>query len=177
VADFTSQKLDGYQTTALPATVASSGRLVVNNGATFRMNGEIKNLGSVEMSEANAELGKLSNLSETAVMSFSDMRSLAAGAIENLGTFTLTGSSMTLSGQYEYWPHGYTSVGNTEIRDYDYTINNKGTLNIENSSVTINGSLEAESEAPLRMRIVAPVPGAPELDTTFTPGTLPTRAS
>ena len=97
VADFTSQKLDGYQTTALPATVASSGRLVVNNGATFRMNGEIKNLGSVEMSEANAELGKLSNLSETAVMSFSDMRSLTAGAIENLGTFTLTGSSMTAS--------------------------------------------------------------------------------
>lgn len=141
VADFTSQKLDGYQTTALPATVASSGRIVVNDGATFRMNGEIKNLGSVEMSEANAELGKLSNLSETAVMSFSDMRSLAAGAIENLGTFTLTGSSMTLSGQYEYWPHGYTSVGNTEIRDYDYTIDNKGTLNIENSSVTINGSL------------------------------------
>lgn len=141
VADFTSQKLDGYQTTALPATVASSGRLVVNNGATFRMNGEIKNLGSVEMSEANAELGKLSNLSETAVMSFSDMRSLTAGAIENLGTFTLTGSSMTLSGQYEYWPHGYTSVGDTEMRDYDYTIDNKGMLNIENSSVTINGSL------------------------------------
>ena len=141
VADFTSQKLDGYQTTALPATVASSGRLVVNNGATFRMNGEIKNLGSVEMSDADADLGKLSNLSETAVMSFSDMRSLAAGAIENLGTFTLTGSSMTLSGQYEYWPHGYTSVGNTEIRDYDYTIDNKGTLNIENSSVVINGSL------------------------------------
>ena len=44
-------------------------------------------------------------------------------------------------------------------------------------STTINGSLDAESDAPLLIRIVAPAPGAPELETTFTPGTLPTNAS
>lgn len=44
-------------------------------------------------------------------------------------------------------------------------------------SITISGSFEAESDAPERIRIVEPEPGAPELETTFTPATLPTRAS
>ena len=44
-------------------------------------------------------------------------------------------------------------------------------------SMTIRGSLLADSDAPLRTRMVAPEPGAPEPVTTLTPATLPTSAS
>jgi len=44
-------------------------------------------------------------------------------------------------------------------------------------SITISGSLLADNDAPLLIRIVDPEPGAPELLTTFTPATFPTRAS
>lgn len=44
-------------------------------------------------------------------------------------------------------------------------------------SITMSGSLEAESEEPARTRIVAPEPGAPEDGVTLTPATLPIKAS
>ena len=40
-------------------------------------------------------------------------------------------------------------------------------------SITINGSFEALSEEPPRIRMVAPPPGVPSLVVTFTPATLP----
>ncbi len=44
-------------------------------------------------------------------------------------------------------------------------------------SMTISGLLLAESEAPPRMRISAPAPGAPLPEVMFTPGTLPRSSS
>ncbi len=40
-------------------------------------------------------------------------------------------------------------------------------------SITINGELEALNEAPPRMRILTPVPGAPPPSVICTPATLP----
>ena len=40
-------------------------------------------------------------------------------------------------------------------------------------SITISGSLSADKEAPIRIRMVPPLPGAPLPGTMFTPATLP----
>ena len=44
-------------------------------------------------------------------------------------------------------------------------------------SITINGSLLAFSEAPLRIRMVEPAPGSPLVVLTYKPGTLPCISS
>ena len=56
-------------------------------------------------------------------------------------------------------------------------IREKALHSLNAPSMTMSGSLLAESDAPLRTRMVEPEPGAPEPDTTLTPATLPTRAS
>src|SRR5690606_42142909 len=50
-------------------------------------------------------------------------------------------------------------------------------LSIGNPSITMSGSLDALSDDPPRMRMVAPLPGAPLLVVTETPATFPTSGS
>ena len=46
-------------------------------------------------------------------------------------------------------------------------------LSIAKPSITINGSFDAFNEEPPRIRIVAPAPGVPLAEVTFTPAILP----
>ena len=63
------------------------------------------------------------------------------------------------------------SFGLTSERGFDIPL--MPSLSIASPSITINGSLLAFSEEPPRIRTVAPAPGAPPVDTTFTPAILP----